>query len=255
MSIFDFHARLAPGPAAAARLVDTFDRCGIERAALAAGGVIRPDVLSRQLVEGGHVTADPDNDAVLRLCADSSGRFVPFYFANPHRPVDDYRDRAKEYRALEVSPAVHGVPLTDPRISELVEVAAGHGHPVYVVCLVRAGCGVADLVRLARAYPDLPFVLGHAGATTLDFYAVELVAAHDNILFEASGGYTGVLRAALDRLGPRRVLFGSEHPLQHVEVELAKFGVLELPAADWRQVAWHNARRILGEETDDDVNR
>ena len=23
----------------------------------------------------------------------SAGRFLPFYFANPHRPVADYRDR------------------------------------------------------------------------------------------------------------------------------------------------------------------
>jgi uncharacterized protein len=254
VSIFDFHARLAPGPAAVTRLVDSLDRCGVSRAALAAGGVIRPDVLSRQLVDGTYITSDPDNEAVLRACAASAGRFVPFYFANPHRPVDDYRERAKEFRALELSPAVHGVPLDDPRVAELVGIAADAAHPVYVVCLVRPGCGVADLVRLAREFPGVPFVLGHAGATTLDFHAVTLIDPYDNILFEASGGYTSVLRFALDRLGPRRVLFGSEHPIQHIEVELAKFAVLELASADWAQVAWHNALRILGEETDRDLN-
>jgi predicted TIM-barrel fold metal-dependent hydrolase len=254
MSVFDFHARLAPGPTAA-RLVATFDRCGVERAALAAGGVIRPEVLSRQLITGGHVTADPDNDAVLALCATSGGRFLPWYFANPHRPVEAYRDRAKEFRALEISPAVHGVPLTDPRLHELVEVATEFAHPVYVVCLVRTGCGVGDLVRLARAFPRTSFVLGHAGATTLDFHAVELIEPYDNVLFETSGGYTSVLRAAIDRLGAARVVFGSEYPLQHIEVELTKFGVLELPVTDWEQIAWRNAWRILGEEADRDVNR
>ncbi|MBO0869505.1 MAG: amidohydrolase family protein [Micromonosporaceae bacterium] len=254
MNIFDVHARLAPGPRAAARLVDAFDRCGIGQAALAAGGILRPEVLSRQIVDGTYTTADPDNDAVLAICAGSAGRFLPWYFANPHRPVAEYRDRAAQFRALEISPAVHGVPLTDPRVAAMVEVAAAAGHPVYVACLVRAGCDVADLVRLANSYLTTTFVLGHAGATTLDYRAVELIAPHPNVLFEASGGYTGVLRAALDQLGAGRVLFGSEYPIQHIEVELTKFDVLGLAEDDWAQVAWHNARRILGEEKESDRN-
>ncbi|MFD8202061.1 amidohydrolase family protein, partial [Streptomyces sp. NPDC059701] len=45
-----------------------------------------------------------------------------------------------------------------------------------------------------------------------------------------------------------RVVFGSEYPLQHPAVELAKFQALRLPPGQWRQVAWDNAHRLLGEE-------
>lgn len=249
--VFDFHARLAPVPGALERLLDVHDRCGITGAAVSAGGCIDLSRLSEQLVHGGHVTTDPDNDAVLRACAGSSGRLLPFYFANPHRDPGDYRRRAERFVGMEISPAVHGVPLNDPRTRALTAVAESAGHPVYVVCLARPGCGVADLVGLAERFPRITFVLGHSGVGNIDYYAVDLIAPVANIHLETSGGYTSVVRAAVDRLGPDRVLFGSEHPLQHPDVELAKFRALCLPAADWRRIAWDNAHRLLKGNGDD----
>jgi len=245
MPVFDFHARLAPRPGALDRLYEVLDRCRIDRAAVAAGGTIGLLELSRQLVTGEHVESDADNDNVLAACASSGGRLVPVYFANPHRPIADYRKRADDFRALEISPAVHGVPLRDNRVTALVTVAADAGHSVYLVCLDRDGCQVADLVALARRFPAVTFVLGHSGIGNIDYYAVELIAPQPNIMLETSGGYTTVLSAALDRLGSSRVLFGTEFPLQDPLVELAKYQALGLPDAAWQQVAWDNASRLL----------
>jgi uncharacterized protein len=246
--LFDFHARLAPVAGAAGKLLAVLDSAGIERAALCAGGTIDLVRLSRQLVEGGHVTTDPDNDAVLAACRGSGGRLVPFWFANPHRPAAEYDKRAADFRGLEVSPAVHGVPVDDRRTRELVEVAAAAGHPTYVVCLIRPGCGVRDLARLAAGFPAATFVLGHSGTGNIDFDAIEVIADRPNILFETSGGYSSVLAAALRRLGPERLLFGSEYPLQHPDVELAKFRAVGPAPADWARIAWQNAHRVLNLE-------
>jgi uncharacterized protein len=247
--VLDFHMRLAPRPAAATGLLELMDRCRIDRAVVCAGGTIALDQLSTQLVEGGHVETDADNDAVLAGCAGSAGRLVPFFFANPHRDADEYRSRTAEFRGLEISPAVHGVALANERVAELVSVAEGVGHPVYVVCLARSGSGVIDLVRLAERFPSARFVLGHSGIGNIDLHALNLVAPHANISVETSGGYTCVLRAALDRLGADRVLFGSEYPLQHPTVELAKFAVLDLSPECWQKVAWRNGHRLIGDES------
>ena len=244
--VLDFHVRLAPRPGAAERLLATLDACGLTRAVVCAGGTIDLDRLSRQLVEGGHVETDADNDAVLDVCAGTDGRLVPFFFANPHRPPEAYRARAAEFRGLEISPAVHGVGLTDPRVARLVAVAADFGHPVYVVCLSRGGAGVADLVALARRFPRVNFVLGHSGIGNIDFHALTLIRDEPNIALETSGGYTCVAEAAVSRHGADRVGFGSEYPLQHPAVELAKFQVLPLPPEQWRRIAWDNAHRLLG---------
>lgn len=245
MGVFDFHARLAPRPGAATRLMKALDESGIDRAAVAAGGTIDPRRLARQLVEGGHIETDADNAAVLAACEESAGRLVPFYFANPHRPPQRYAEEGARFRGLEISPAVHGVPLTDPRVAALLEIAESLAHPVYVVCISRPGCGVADLVALARRFPRVTFVLGHSGIGNIDFYAVDLVAPVATIAVETSGGYTSVLRDALERLGDERVLFGSEYPLQDPRVELAKYQAVALPPERWRKVAWENAVRLL----------
>jgi predicted TIM-barrel fold metal-dependent hydrolase len=246
--VLDFHVRLVPRSGARERLLAALDDCGLERAVVCAGGTIDLDRLSRQLVTGGHVETDADNDAVLAACEGTDGRLVPFFFANPHRAPASYRARAVEFRGLEVSPAVHGVGLADPSVAALVDVAAAFGHPVYVVCLARPGAGVADLVALARRFPQVNFVLGHSGIGNIDFYALVLIEDEPNIFLETSGGYTCVAEAALRRLGADRVLFGSEYPLQHPAVELAKFQALRVPPEQWRRVAWDNAHRLLGED-------
>ncbi|MFE4534697.1 amidohydrolase family protein [Streptomyces scopuliridis] len=246
--MFDFHVRLAPAPAASDRLLELLDACGIDRAVACAGGTMPPAQLSRFLVEGGHIETDADNDAVLKACSESGGRLVPFFFANPRRSADVYRERAAEFRGVEISPAVHGVPLDDPRTARLAEVARDAGHSVYTVCLDRPGSRVADLVALASAHPEVTFVLGHAGIGSLDLYAVELIGRQENVLLETSGGYTCVTRAAVERLGADRVLFGSEAPLQHPEVELAKLRYAGIGDDDRQRIAWRNACRLLGME-------
>jgi len=245
--VFDFHARLAAGEATLDGLLSTMDRCGIERAAVCAGGVLDLDRLATQVLTGGHSESDANNDAVLAGCAGSGGRLLPFFFANPHRGAQPYRERAAEFRGVEISPAVHGVPLTDQRTLALVEAAAEAGHPVYVVCLNRPGCGATDLAALAGAFPGVAFVLGHCGVVGIDVYSLTVLAPYRNVLAETSGCYTGVARIAVRRLGAERVLLGTEYPLQHPDVELTKLRTLELDAACWRQITWSNACRLLGE--------
>lgn len=244
-AVLDFRARLSPHPASFGRLMAAMDSSGIARAAVCSGGVVDLDTLSAQIMQGGHATGDADNDAVLAACERSDGRLLPTFFANPHRDPADYRDRADAFRGLELSPAVHGVPLTDERTVALVEVAAEVGHAVYVVCIGRPGCGAGDLVSLAEAFSEVEFVLGHCGFIGIDFYSINRIAPRGNILAETSGCYTGVVRAAVDRLGAERVLFGTEYPLQHPEVELTKLRALDLDPVTRQQVMWHNAERLL----------
>src|SRR4029078_8525745 len=126
--VFDFHARLAPGPGALDRLLHTVPATGIDRAAVAAGGVIDLGRLSAQIVDGGFSVAAVRNDAVLTACAASSGRLVPFYFANPLAGRWEYGEQADAFRGLELSPAVHGLPFADARMIGFVEAAGGAGH-------------------------------------------------------------------------------------------------------------------------------
>lgn len=243
--IFDFHARLVPHPTSVERLLRMMDQVRIERAVVSAGGVIPLWQLSKQIIEGGSADIEPDNEFVLNGCARSDGRLVPFFFANLSRGPARYRNHAADFAGLELAPAVHGVPLTDERTAALVHVACEMGHAVYLHCLIRDGYAVKDLVTLARRFPSVNFILGHSGIGHVDLYGVDLISRCRNVFLETSGGYTSVVRYALERLGFERVLFGSEYPIQHPAVELAKFQALDLDAAAWERIAWGNALDLL----------
>jgi predicted TIM-barrel fold metal-dependent hydrolase len=249
MRVFDFHARLSPGASAAAELLAAMDTAGIERAAVSAGGLLDLDRLSAQIEGGGRADVAADNTGVRERCAASGGRLLPFFFADPARDVDAYRAGAAEFRGLEISPAVHGFRLDDPAVRALVAIAADAGHPVYVVCLGRSGARTRDLVLLARDFPQVVFVWGHCGHTGLDTAGLTAIAPQANIVAETSGCLTVTAALAVRRLGARRVLFGTEHPLQHPAVELTKLAALRLDPAERYDVMCGNADRLLSEET------
>jgi predicted TIM-barrel fold metal-dependent hydrolase len=247
--VFDFHARLAADRHEPGALLATMDGAGISRAVVSAGGLLGLDRLSAQINDGGRADVAADNARVYQQCSRSNGRLLPFFFADPARDVRAYRSAAGQFRGLEVSPAVHGCRLDDPAVGELVTIAAAAGHPVYLVCLGRPGARTADLVLLAAAFPEVTFVWGHCGHTGLDVAGLAEIAPVPNILAETSGCLTVTARLAVQRLGPARVLFGTEYPLQHPRVELAKADALGLDLLDLYDFTWGNACRVLGEET------
>lgn len=244
--LIDGHARLASGERR--QLLSTMDECGIDRAVVCAGGMVTYDEITSFYADGGYTDRDADNEAVRAGCAASNGRLIPFYFANPHRPAEHYAQAAPYFRGVELEPLIHGIPFTDERIVAHLRVARKFNHPIFLAALSRPGCGVADIVRLAQNFPDVTFMLGHAGVGMMDMRAVDLVRPHTNIMFETSGGYVCVLEAALARLGASRVVFGSEYPMQHPRIELTKYEVLELDDDVWCQVSHDNVLRILGNE-------
>jgi hypothetical protein len=244
--VVDFHARLEPTEAALRRMLQVMDEYGISHSVACAGGIMGLDQLAEQVMVGGHVEHDADNAAVLELCSASGGRLLPFYFGNPHTEPYDYTASAGQYYGLELSAAIHGVPLTDRRTLRWVEAATEARHPIYLVCLGREGCSAEDLVGVAKSFPDTTFVLGHCGFVGIDLWSVNQVIDSENIMAETSGCYTGVARLAVQRLGAERVLFGTEAPLQHPGVEMAKMQALGLDPVSWSQVLSSNAVRLLG---------
>lgn len=246
-AVVDFHARLVPGEGAVGALVAAMDRAGVGRAVVSLGGLVGLDRLADQIVDGGRSETATDNEWIRRACAGSGGRLLPFFFADPERDVAAYRDGGAHFRGLEISPAVHGFGFDAPPVAALLAVAAELGHPVYVVCLGRPGTRAGDLVVLARAFLSVTFVYGHCGHIGVDASGLARIAAQPNIVAETSGCFAAIVALAVERLGVERVLFGTEYPLQPLEVELAKLAALSLTPIDLRKVTSGNASRLLGE--------
>ncbi|MBI4888398.1 MAG: amidohydrolase family protein [Acidobacteria bacterium] len=182
-----------------------------------------------------------DETSVATAVARHPSRIVGFFMLDPSAP--DAPERARRalteqgLRGLCLFPAMHHVPLDDPRTLRVIEAAAAApGAVVFVHCGllsvgVRRRLGLASrfdlrlgdplgVSRLALAFPELPFVVPHFGAGLLR-EALMAADACANIHLDTSSSngwirYTpgltldAVFRTALAVAGPSRLLFGTD---------------------------------------------
>ena len=245
MKWWDGHAHLALIPGATERLVAAMDREGVDCTVVVGGGLVAPTTLGRLARFRSELDVTFDNLALRRECDRFPERLLPFFFGNPHRAPDIYREHGRAFFGLKLAPVIHGLDFDDERVTAWIVVAAELGQPVYVHCLDRTGQRVVDLVALAERWPAVTMILGHAGVGTMDFAAVDEIAATPSLLFETSGGFSAVIRYASEQLGPERLVFGSEYPLQDIVVEKVKAERLGLSADSLAAYAGGNLERVL----------
>jgi hypothetical protein len=97
-----------------------------------------------------------------------------------------------------------------------------------------------------RAFPDVQFVLGHAGARDVED-AIALADRYPNVWFGIHGQGVTMLGRLLEEIGADRLLFGSDWPFYHLAATLAKvLLVTEGKPAARRAILRGNADRLLG---------
>jgi predicted TIM-barrel fold metal-dependent hydrolase len=140
-----------------------------------------------------------------------------------------------QLRTVCLFPAMHHVPVDDPRSVAIFELAAKHGRRVFVHCGilsvgVRRRLGLPSpfdlrlgdplaVAAVAVRYPGVPVVIPHFGAGR---FVESLTAAQaaPNILLDTSSsnswvrmmglGLRDVVARAIDCVGPERLLFGTD---------------------------------------------
>lgn len=182
-----------------------------------------------------------DEASVAEAVAHHPSRFVGFFMVDP--AAADAAERARRaidelhLRGICLFPAMHHVPLTDARVTDVLDVAASRpGVVVFVHCGmlsvgVRAKLGLPsrfdmrlgnplDVVTLARAFPDVPFIIPHFGA---GMFRESLMAADScpNVHLDSSSSNSWIrylpgltleaaFRAAVAVAGSSRLLFGTD---------------------------------------------
>jgi uncharacterized protein len=197
-----------------------------------------------------------ETELILTLSAKTGGRVIPFARVNPFWGEEAVTDLTSAARAgvkgLKLHPYMDGAFMANDvaLVHPLVRVAADHG----LVVLVHSGWGfnsapgiVADL---ARAFPSVSVIMGHAGRYGYHREAAVVGADLSNLSFDVAGLATPSAVAELVGLvGAERVLFGSDHPYSPMGFELEK--VARWTGLPWSQVAavvGGNAARLLGED-------
>ena len=140
-----------------------------------------------------------------------------------------------------------------------------HGHPNREIMdalapwrkplLVDVKGDVFPLRYVAESYPDVPLIIAHMGEfRALDGPAVQMTLSlarrYPNVYFDTSSVTEhACLEEALSEGLCHKMIFGSDGPVLHCGVELARIKALDLSPEDADRVLWKNIAGLLGEPT------
>ncbi len=195
------------------------------------------------------------HDAIAAFAAAHPGRFVGMANPNPHMPDDDYRRevtrcvRELGFVGVKIHPFAHAVNPAGRAARKVYEIAAELDIPV----MIHTGAGApwalpSTLIEPAQAFPHVPMVLAHAGASVYAAEALLVAKLCPNIYWEPSwtGGFN--VREFVRACGAHRCMMGSDHA-DNQATEIAKFRTCGLTEDEQRECLGAAAVRLykLGE--------
>jgi len=169
----------------------------------------------------------------------------PWY--GPQAEEELQRALGEGLRGLKLHPVIQGFSPNDPIVYPLIEVAARAGVPVYVHSGTAHYGEPFKVVELARRYPEVTFIMGHAGASDFWYDLPRCQQFAPNLLFETSRNGPANYHHMMLNLGVDAIVFGSNLPESVYSLELATARDVVTEQADLDKVLGLNMARVLGE--------
>lgn len=174
------------------------------------------------------------SESVVRAAALSKGRVLAVASYCRLNGVDEYIARLERLRGggpligVKIYPTFHFIRPDDPSLEPLYDYMESRD----MILIVHTGCdpGIWELPALcskaspryvedvARKHKDLPIVVAHMGSYSYLFPgiyfmdALKLARQYGNVYLDTSATTLHQVRIALNRLGPDKLLYGSDYP-------------------------------------------
>jgi predicted TIM-barrel fold metal-dependent hydrolase len=216
------------------------------------------DTMAEHGITGG-VVFHPDNDYVREVVESLEG-VHGLVWANPRLP--GYVEEAKRFLdhprflGMKLHPLLDGYHPNDPAVHPLVELLVERDLPVLVHCGHPIFTLPWSIEELIVGFPEAKVILGHMGHGNVVYInaSIDVAERNPNVYLETSGMPMHTkIREAVERVGPDRVLYGSDVPFHHPSVEIQKVRVSGLEAELVGRVLGANARALfLGDRMGDD---
>jgi len=148
-------------------------------------------------------------------------------------------------RGVKLHPEIEFFDPNDGGLMEpIYEAARQHGAPLIFHTGMSSKAAPAVIAELAANYPDVPVILGHMGVSEYAKQAISMAYQHDNIFLETSVvGWMPLLIEAFKKVGPSKILYGSDHPYNPLPMEVQKLTVHVAPEVGLRD---DDLRRVMG---------
>jgi len=131
---------------------------------------------------------------------------------------------------------------------KLVKLAASFNAPVLLHCGDEEYTYPLQIEKLARAVPEAKIILGHMGGYFHVREAIRVAERCANVYLETSATpYPELIRAAVKKVGAKRVLFASDGPGCDPRLEVYKVELAKLRKAEERLIFADNILEILNQ--------
>jgi predicted TIM-barrel fold metal-dependent hydrolase len=191
-----------------------------------------------------------DNDYVVEVVDRYPDRLLGFGQVNP-RAADATGDvdalGATGLRGLKLHPTLHGYHFADHGLLDpIFEACRRHGLIVLVNALDDPFCSPLAIEEISRNFPQVPVLIAHMGAVWNVPEACIVAARNDHIYLETSSTLLADVRTAYARVGPHKIVMGTEYPGHDFDLERLKIAKAIEDDADRALVEGGNIARILG---------
>jgi len=177
-------------------------------------------------------------------------RIVGFVRVNPwvSNCVQQMKMAIREwgFKGLKLHPIAESFQANDEIVYPLMEEASRLKIPVQIHSH-QPGSQPALIGDLADRFPDVTIIMAHMGMA-LYKDAIFVGRKCPNVILETSAQpWTHrISKTVVDTLGATRLVFGSDAPLHHQEIELKKVQMASLSDGELRLVLGENMKRVLG---------
>lgn len=228
--------------------LELLKEAGIQQGVVLPGGTM--DVRKMSDYISGRLKAEnltPDNPYVYKACQ-TYENLTGFAMIDPHEkeaPVQLEEYFRKGFRGLKLSPMTHQFSFASKAVAELVNLCGEYGLPVYSHVVYNPGSNTAKYIALAKQFPKTNFILGHMGFGPADREGLEAATKLENFYLETSNGSFLHIQEAVKKAGPSKIIYGSEYPLSHPQVELKKVMLLKIGDDEREKILGLNIKNLL----------
>jgi predicted TIM-barrel fold metal-dependent hydrolase len=149
-------------------------------------------------------------------------------------------------KGLKLHPSLHGYHFADHGLLDPVfDACREHGLAILVNALDDAFVSPLAIEEISRGFPEVPVLVAHMGAVWNVPEACIVSARNPQIFLETSATLLSDVRVAYSRVGPEKIVMGTEYPANDFDMERMKISKAIENDADRALVEGENLRRIL----------
>lgn len=194
---------------------------------------------------------DPHTELVRDVVAGIPGA-SGLVWANPRIPGNIEESIAwlddPNFVGVKLHPLIDAFHPNDPALYPLVDVCIERKMPI----LIHSGHPIFTLPwsieELAVSHPEARIVMAHMGHGNIVYInaAIDIAERRPNVYLETSGmPMHSKIAEAVERVGPTRVMYGSDAPFHHPAVEILKVQKSGLTGELLERVLFQNAEDLF----------